>query len=180
MSRFVNRFGKTVRPAGSGKGWENNGGIGRGLETVVMACQRDVVRLEHLPACGARFMGGGKAQSLPICADFVGAFLGTGRGIFFDAKSCDNARAFPLGRSNYVKPHQREFLCRIGATGAAAGLVCEARALGGAVYWLDWTHLQDTAVTSVPWADPRLVLLGPVGMVIDFRKVPNLPSVPGV
>jgi hypothetical protein len=149
---------------------------GSALEKTVIASQLGVIRIEQFKA-GQRFMS--KAERLrkfrtldgsPTTAgqvvpcDFIGTVVGTGRSIWFDAKSCGEPASFNAAAS-HVKSHQRLALCNQGECGAVAGLLVEATALRG-FYWLPW-WLLGTNETCYAWG--RLIPIGLSNRAIDFR-----------
>lgn len=128
--------------------------------------QRAVVSIERLPDCGARFVGKGRAHPEPICCDFVGCIVGTGRGIYFDAKGLAKAASFDLANTHLVKIHQTNFLHTMAEAGAIAGLLVKCRA---GILWLDGRHL--LGVARLKWEDKRWHCLGES---IDFGKLVRL------
>lgn len=143
--------------------------IGSSFELLILASQRNVVRLEHLPQCGAKFIGRGRVIKQRMPYDFSGVVVGKRWAIAFDAKACHNVTLFPVGARDHFPEHQRAALIRQGEGGAVAGLMVSAE-LHRTVYWLDWRFLQ-AREPSIRWDDPRLVLVAAPGKMIDFEQV---------
>jgi len=126
------------------------------------------VRLFHLPPQGARYIARGKVIPQRMPCDFVGVESGTGRAIYFDAKSSVAERRFDLSLE-HVALHQRTWLIDVGREGAISGLLVEARHPDlEMIYWIPWQLL---AVPGVEWDDPRLLTLGPNDRLIDFGEL---------
>jgi hypothetical protein len=143
---------------------------GSALEKTVIASQGGVIRIEQFRA-GQRHVRGGRTVGQTVPCDFIGTIRGTGRSIWFDAKSCGDAASFNAAAS-HVKPHQRHSLCRQGECGAVAGLLCEATdAEWRCYFWLPWWQLA-TNDTVYPWAD--LIPLGPSTRTIHFERLIHL------
>jgi hypothetical protein len=147
---------------------------GDSFEKVIFRSVEDsagkVIELEDLPKCGARFTGKNTAHHLPICCDFIGAVIGPGDGIFFDAKSVGpEAYGIALNDEKIVKDHQAAFLHRMAGAGAIAGILVECRKLGD-YRWLDGRHLgRDRAYTA--WHDDRWIILGSMLRRVEFRTL---------
>lgn len=166
-------FAKKASSRNRSRGGAAANRAGDAFESVIMASVRDregqVVKLKDLPKCGARFHGPGTAHPLPICCDFVGTVVGPGTGIFFDAKSTEDAYGFPLNDEKSLKGHQAEHLFEQREAGAIAGILVEARHLGQYL-WLDGKHL-GRGRAYIAWHDPRWVKLGATGGLVQFREL---------
>ena len=142
---------------------------GEGFEDVVMAAALraiELLELERLPKCGARFVGKGRIHHQPIPCDFIGATR-SGRGIFFDVKHIGpGVGGLRLLDERIVKAHQRTFLHRMSAAGAIAGLMIEHE---GDVLWLDGGYLANwaTPLRLVKWGSNLWMMLGKNG--VNFR-----------
>lgn len=143
-----------------------NNGIA--LEKTIIASQGGVIRIEQFRS-GQKFLRGGRTVGQPVPCDFIGTVIGTGRSIWFDAKSCGEPASFNAAAS-HVKPHQRLALCRQGECGAVAGLLCEATALCQYL-WLPWYVLASNE-TCYAWG--RLYVIGHTSRTIDFAKLITL------
>lgn len=140
---------------------------GKAFQRLILrtAARSLAVELEALPACGARFVGKGKAHPLPICCDLAGCYIGSGRGIYIDAKSMlEKTGGIRLGDPKIVKPHQAAFLHRMARAGAVAGLLVErrpetrngdGRGDSACYLWLDGRELLEGK--AVKWDDRRWV-----------------------
>ena len=136
------------------------------------------VCLEQLPACGARFVGKGRAHPLPIPCDFIGVVRRfghpldgglIGHALFLDAKSCGpKLGAIRLNDPKILKPHQRRFLVAMRDAGGIAGLLVECRKLHSFL-WLDAGHLE--IVGNLSWSDGRWLVLGPTNAPIAFARL---------
>lgn len=142
---------------------------GKAFESLIYKSSGRVILLERLPASGSKCIGPGKFINQPVCCDFAGTVIGTGRAFFADAKSNKEPKRFPMGNWTKVHDHQRAFLVAQGKAGALSGLLVESSASGD-VYWLDWKHL-DGREPSILWTDERLVRLGTNRVLIDFSGI---------
>ncbi|MGC4030232.1 MAG: Holliday junction resolvase RecU [Tepidisphaeraceae bacterium] len=147
---------------------------GRSLETIVVASQRDVIRIEKMQA-GARFLRGGKSIPVPGPVDFIGTVVATGRAIHFDAKQTDYALGFKM---SLLKPHQIFHLDRFDKAMAIAGVLAECTADSvAAFFWLDAALLAKAVrfnVATIPWTDARVIRLGDNKHAIQFQNVPEI------
>ena len=124
---------------------------------------------------GARFVGKGQIVAVPSPFDFAGAFIPSGRGLFFDAKSVaadSKINGLRVGAANIVKPHQIEALCRLGNTGAVAGFLVMAGPVGRWL-WLP-AHCAMHRRRTTKWGDVWWVDLGSAGEVPNFAKLSTL------
>lgn len=147
---------------------------GKSFETVILASQRDVVRLERIEQAAKRI---GKGRMIPLKSpcDFTGTVVGTGRAITFDAKVCDLANRFPCGNRDHVPAHQIEHLIRHGEAGAIAGLLIWATKRCR-YFWMDWRFLSKSP--SLEWSHVAMVELGDDARTVDFHRVPGVASRP--
>ncbi len=142
------------------------------FESLIQLSARSCPRLaiEQLPRAGAQFIGPGKYIPKPVPCDFIGVIAGMP--LFFDAKSNQGENAFKdWNNPSVVKPHQREFLIRMGRAGAVSGILAEASDMAR-VYWMPWQVLLQLT-PSFPWDDPRLYLVDYVrlGQVLRFQSL---------
>jgi hypothetical protein len=172
------------------------GDRGKSLESLIAISGRGVVDIEKLPKCGGFFIGR-KVRSNPSLApsyakeppafvsqrigcDFMGTVIGSGRGIFFDAKQCALATSFPLSNTHNIKDHQREFLIRMGRAGAISGLIVEST-VKRTILWLGWQELAGD-VKSIRW--DRWAWWPPLAQglnaTIDFRKLIAIADAPWI
>lgn len=150
--------------------------VGSNFQKVVhwsAGIHKDIVSLESLPAFGAMRVGGGKTVFLPICCDYVGALINQ-RGLFFDAKSCgEDAISFNVKTLVLSKPHQLDFLRRMGKAGQVSGYMVECCSLQKYL-WIDVCHIVDDGpirfardgVLCRQWRD-----LGSFQLAVDFKKL---------
>lgn len=150
---------------------------GRGLESTVIASQRNIIQVEKTSAGMQWVRRGAQTIAIPIKGpvDFVGVVCGTGRAICFDAKQCALKGGFPIGNKKLIPKHQREYLIRQGNAGAIAGLLVEAsHPSQQAFYWLGWRFVLHHEC-SVPWkADGVWVWLGDTKHAIKFENIPGV------
>jgi hypothetical protein len=146
---------------------------GKCFESVIIASQRDLLRLDRVEQAAKR-IGGGKMVPVRGPVDFVGTVCGYGRAIVLDAKMCDLAGRYPVGNRDHLPEHQRFYLIRHGEAGAIAGVLIWATAVGR-YFWLDWHALKGLRDTpSIPWNFPMLTDLGSDKFNVDFAKVPGV------
>lgn len=146
---------------------------GSALEAIIVGAQRDVIRV-HRFGQAAKRVKGGRVVGIQGPVDFGGTVCKTGRSIWFDAKTSEVETSFPIGNRDHFPQHQRQFLYTQGEAGAIAGLVvwCKAHAM---YLWIGWEDVRAMELTpTVPWADPRLKLLGNSELTVDFLNVPGL------
>jgi hypothetical protein len=83
----------------------------------------------------------GKAKAEPIDCDRHGCVVGTGRGVFLDAKSvCADLASLRIRDPKIVKKHRAKFLHRMAGAGVVAGVLVRCERLGRYL-WLDGLHL---------------------------------------
>lgn len=110
------------------------------------------VALEELPRMGAMRVPGGKLVPTKICVDFIGTFT-SGRGLFFDAKSCGPTEV-SFNVRNMIAEHQLRFLRRMAMAGACAGFLIECKKMEH-YFWLDVQHVTD-------WCEMRFAYDGAI------------------
>lgn len=138
---------------------------GKGLESLVLASQGDVVLLK-VPN-GVQYLPGGKTVPKAGPVDFVGLHLPTKRMVILDAKQCDLVHRFPVGNTSSVKPHQIAELIRFGEAGAVSGLLIESTR-HRRLHWLPWQMLM-RCPPSYPWAS--IPEIGPSTHAVQWDKV---------
>ena len=137
-------------------------------QAIVRCAARSRVALVKLPKCGGRFIGPGKMVNEEIPCDFMGCVQGSGRAVFFDAKSSGKS-GLDVVNEKLVKLHQKAFL-RLGSeAGAIAGLLVSA-AKAGKYLWLPGKVLLDFG-GSVPWRHPAWLDMGEVGGAILWERL---------
>lgn len=140
---------------------------GKGLETLVLASQGQVVLLK-VPN-GVQWLPGGKTVPKAGPCDFIGLHLPTKRMVILDAKECGLVHRFDVGDGSKVKPHQIEELVRFGRAGAIAGLLVE-RTRTRQLYWLPWQMLDVRPLPpSYQWDE--LYEIGPSTHAVQWDKV---------
>lgn len=138
-----------ARRAGSRKATR----AGKAFEQLVSISGRGIVHLIRIPD-GARRIGKGiVATKSPF--DFAGVFCGSGRGLFFDAKSLESASGFAMANPKILKRHQFQLLWAMARSGAVAGLLVRSRV---GILWLDVRRI--TRLETVPWDDDRWIRMG--------------------
>jgi penicillin-binding protein-related factor A (putative recombinase) len=141
---------------------------GRALERTILASQ-SLVTLVKVPH-GMKYLRGGKTVGVKTLTDFAGVVKGTGQGIFFDAKMCELKNGFPIGNRSHFSEYQRQFLIRMGAAGAIAGLLVECKA--HQMYaWLDWTTLEKCRAPSLAWDAAGWRWLGMTTYAVNFEQL---------
>jgi hypothetical protein len=144
---------------------------GDALERAIMfgAGQSGIVRLTKLPACGGRFIGKGRFVNEAMPCDFVGTVIGTGQGIYFDAKCVGEERAsLRVNDPLIVKKHQIAFLRAMHDAGAISGLLVQSNRVAGYL-WLSAGYLGGDE--AVAWTDTRWIRLGDTTRFVDFGKL---------
>lgn len=142
---------------------------GDSFEAVIELSARTsgVVCLEHLPSCGGRFVGKERMVNEAMPTDFIGSVIGSGRAIFFDAKSSAHPRGFDFRNEKLMKPHQVVFLKENERAGALAGVIVRAEWVG--IYcWLDAGFIVGDIFL---WESHFWVPLGNIGDPINFRAL---------
>lgn len=167
---------RRMAAGGRARGGKLAGRAGKAFEELILLstiCPGSEEVLERLPACGAKFVGKGKAHPEPICCDYVGCYKAGGRGLFFDAKSIEyKVGGIRLHDPKILKRHQAEFLDRMARAGAVAGLLVQLR-MGmdprrWDIFWLPAGNLANGKLMR--WGSEGLSLAG-VGPRIHWGAI---------
>lgn len=167
---------RKTRNSGRSRGGRRAGQAGKAFEELILlsaSCPGSEAALQRMPACGAKFVGKGKAHPEPICCDYAGCYKTSGRGLFFDAKSIEHkVGGIRLHDPKIVKRHQAEFLDRMARAGAVAGLLVQLRMgvdpRGWDIFW--WPAGKLASGKLVRWGSEGLSLAG-VGPRIHWGAI---------
>lgn len=94
--------------------------------------------------------------------DCCGTVIGTGRGIFLDAKSCgDDLASLAVNNPSVVKPHQINILEDLERGGAIAGFLVRC-CRDGVYLWLPGSKAR--RAKPIRWDDSAFIEIGPIRM----------------
>lgn len=158
---------------------------GNSFESIILASQNDaqgpVVVLDHIKNFAKIVWYPNKKEpgakptmhiiQEPSPYDFAGSVFGTGRGIFFDAKSCGEGQAsLAVNNVEVVKPHQIIALENQERAGAIAGFLIRSERVK-AYLWLPASLAR--RCKPIRWDDPAFILLGPIefGRGVQLRNL---------